>query len=139
MDRLCRTFHRGVTPGCQRGFEFGRGARLPFPNRASRMRIAIRKRSASRARWPSIGPDRAAQGGRAMAMGMSRSMGYAVLGLGLASSMALAQVVEVERDTKLTGPKGRTIERDIKVQRGPGYVDRQVEIKRPGETLIRDT
>ncbi len=45
----------------------------------------------------------------------------------------------IERDTKVTGPRGRTIERDIRVQRGPGYIDRQVEIKRPGETIVRDT
>ena len=51
--------------------------------------------------------------------------------------MAAAQVVE--RDTKLTGPKGRTIERSIRTERGPGFVDRRVEIKRPHETLIRDT
>ncbi len=50
---------------------------------------------------------------------------------------AVGQVVE--RDTKLTGPRGRTIERSIRTERGPGFVDRQVEIKRPGETLIRDT
>jgi len=51
---------------------------------------------------------------------------------------ALGQTV-IERDTKVTGPRGRTTERDIRVQRGPGYIDRQVEIKRPGETIIRDT
>ncbi len=49
-----------------------------------------------------------------------------------------AQAV-IERDTKVTGPRGRTTERDIRVQRGPGYVDRQVEIKRPGGTILRDT
>ena len=74
-----------------------------------------------------------------MAKGIGISLACALLGLGMASTMAPGQVVEQERDTKLTGPKGRTIERDIKVTRGPGFVDRQVEIKRPGETLIRDT
>ena len=70
---------------------------------------------------------------------VGNSLAWAVLGLGVASTLAPGQVVERERDTKLTGPKGRTIERDIKVTRGPGFVDRQVEVKRPGETLIRDT
>ena len=45
----------------------------------------------------------------------------------------------VERDTKVTGPKGRTIERSIRTERGPGFVDRQVEIQRPGGTIVRDT
>ena len=67
------------------------------------------------------------------------SLVWALIGLGGASTLAVGQVVERERDTKLTGPRGRTIERDIKVERGPGYLERQVEIKRPGETLIRDT
>ena len=44
-----------------------------------------------------------------------------------------------ERDTTVVGPKGRKIERDIRTTRGPGYIDRQVEIKRPGETILRDT
>ena len=74
-----------------------------------------------------------------MAKGIRSGLAWAALGLGMASTVALGQIVEEERDTKLTGPKGRTIERDIKVQRGPGFIDRQVEIKRPGETLIRDT
>jgi hypothetical protein len=65
--------------------------------------------------------------------------GLATAAVGLAgASWASGQQV-IERDTKLTGPRGRTIERDIRVERGPGYVDRKIEIKRPGETLIRDT
>jgi hypothetical protein len=52
---------------------------------------------------------------------------------------AHAQVVETQRDTTLTGPRGRTIQRDVTTVRGPGFVDRQVEIKRPGGTLVRDT
>ena len=74
-----------------------------------------------------------------MANRMRTSLGWAMLGLGLIATAATGQVVERERDTKVTGPRGRTIERDIKVERGPGFVDRQVEIKRPGETIIRDT
>jgi hypothetical protein len=67
------------------------------------------------------------------------SLASSLLGLGLASTVAIGQVVEEKRDTKLTGPRGRTIERDITVQRGPGFINRQVEVKRPGETIIRDT
>ena len=58
--------------------------------------------------------------------------------IGLAATAAGGQEV-IERDTKVTGPRGRTTERDIRVRRGPGYIDRQVEVKRPGETIIRDT
>ncbi len=65
------------------------------------------------------------------------SLAMAWLGCVAGGSIASGQVVE--RDTKLTGPRGRTIERSIRTERGPGFVDRQVEIKRPGETLIRDT
>jgi hypothetical protein len=74
-----------------------------------------------------------------MANGIRTCLGWAMLGLGVTATMASGQVVEQERDTKVTGPRGRTIERDIKVERGPGFVNRQVEIKRPGETIIRDT
>jgi HEAT repeats len=74
-----------------------------------------------------------------MAKGIKFSLAWALLGAGMASTLAIGQVVDIQRDTKLTGPRGRTIERDVNIQRGPGYVDRQVEIKRPGETLIRDT
>ena len=74
-----------------------------------------------------------------MAKGMRISLAGALLGLGLASTLALGQVTDIQRDTKVTGPKGRTIERDINIQRGPGYINRQVEVKRPGETIIRDT
>ena len=73
-----------------------------------------------------------------MAIGLRSGFAWAAIGVVGAGSVAPAQQV-IERDTKLTGPRGRTIERDIRVQRGPGYIDRQVEIKRPGETLIRDT
>ncbi len=49
-----------------------------------------------------------------------------------------AQTVSRERDVRVTGPRGRTIERRVEVDRGPGYVDRQVQIQRPGGTLTRD-
>jgi len=65
-------------------------------------------------------------------------LAWAAIGLCAAATAGRGQQV-IERDTKLTGPRGRTIERDIRVERGPGYIDRRVEIKRPGETLVRDT
>lgn len=73
-----------------------------------------------------------------MASAMRSGLAWAAIGLGWASTAAMGQHV-IERDTKLTGPRGRTIERDIRVERGPGYIDRKIEIKRPNETLIRDT
>jgi len=44
----------------------------------------------------------------------------------------------VERDTTITGPRGRSIERKVEVQRGPGTINRQVQINRPGGTFQRD-
>ena len=38
----------------------------------------------------------------------------------------------VERDTTITGPRGRSIERQVEIQRTPGSIERQVQIKRPG-------
>ena len=51
---------------------------------------------------------------------------------------AAAQVIERERDSTITGPRGRSIERKLDVQRGPGYYQRQLQIQRPGGTLGRD-
>jgi len=73
-----------------------------------------------------------------MDKGIRSALTWATIGLGVAATAARAQQV-IERDTKLTGPRGRTIERDIRVERGPGYIDRRIEIKRPGGTLTRDT
>ena len=73
-----------------------------------------------------------------MANWVRMTIATALVGLVGTSEAVRGQQV-IERDTKVTGPRGRTTERDIRVQRGPGYIDRQVEIKRPGETLIRDT
>jgi hypothetical protein len=70
---------------------------------------------------------------------MRTCLARAMVGLGLTATLAVGQVVEREQDTTVTGPRGRTIQRDIKVERGPGFVDRQVTIKRPGETIVRDT
>ena len=44
----------------------------------------------------------------------------------------------IERDTTITGPRGRSIQRDVEIQRGRGSIDRQVTIKRPGGTFTRD-
>ena len=57
--------------------------------------------------------------------------------LGMVGPSARGQVVE--RKTEVTGPRGRTIERDVRIKRGPGYVDRQIDIKRPGGEIRRDT
>ena len=46
---------------------------------------------------------------------------------------------DIERDTTITGPRGRTIQRQVDIQRGPGSIDRSVEIKRPGGTFERQT
>ncbi len=45
----------------------------------------------------------------------------------------------VQRDTRVTGPRGRTIDRQVDIQRGPGGYSRQLQIQRPGGTLERST
>ena len=60
--------------------------------------------------------------------------GWILAGQGMA---VLGQ--EVERDTTITGPRGRSIQRQVDVQRGRGTIDRQVTIKRPGGTYERQT
>ena len=45
----------------------------------------------------------------------------------------------VERDTTITGPRGRTIQRQVEIQRTPGGIDRSIQIKRPGGTYERQT
>src|SRR5258708_6364518 len=58
--------------------------------------------------------------------------------LGLGSLGAIGQVVE--RDTTITGPKGNSIERQVRTERGPGFVERDIKIQRPGgATFQRDT
>ena len=54
-----------------------------------------------------------------------------------AAPVSQAQVVR-ERDTTITGPRGRTIERKLQVERGPGVYDRNLQIQRPGGTLERN-
>jgi HEAT repeats len=59
--------------------------------------------------------------------------------LGLASCLCapVAHSQTVERDTTVTGPRGRSINRQVEVQRGPGTINRQVQITRPGGTIDR--
>ena len=63
--------------------------------------------------------------------------GLTALGFGaiVCGSSAIGQTVE--RDTTITGPRGRSINRQVEVQRGPAVIDRSVQIQRPGGTLDR--
>ncbi len=70
-----------------------------------------------------------------MSRWLRTSMVFAI-GLGWAGIPVGAQTFE--RETKVTGPGGRSITRDVTVQRGPGYVDRNVQIQRPGGTFDRN-
>jgi hypothetical protein len=60
-----------------------------------------------------------------------------LLGYGLVNPGGMVRGQTVERDTTITGPRGRTIQRQVEVQRGPGTIDRSVQIKRPGGTIDR--
>ena len=53
-----------------------------------------------------------------------------------ASAMPLSGQT-VERDTTITGPRGRTVERQVEIQRKPGSIERDIQIKRPGGTFER--
>jgi len=59
------------------------------------------------------------------------------LGLGPLSGPARAQVFE--RDTRITGPRGRSIDRDVQIRRGPGGVERDITIHRPAGTFHQET
>ena len=69
-------------------------------------------------------------------------VGILALGVGLSLGMgglpARGQAYERERDVKVTGPKGRSIERRVRSERGPGTINRQVEVVRPGGTYRRE-
>ncbi|WP_422925183.1 HEAT repeat domain-containing protein [Singulisphaera sp. PoT] len=70
---------------------------------------------------------------------MKRWIGAGLLiALGAGSTTSWAQVVERQRDVTITGPRGRTIERSITTERGPGFVERQVNITRPGGSMHSD-
>jgi hypothetical protein len=56
---------------------------------------------------------------------------------GMANPSVVLHGQTVERDTTITGPRGRSIQRQVEVQRSPGTIDRQVTIKRPGGTFER--
>ncbi len=56
---------------------------------------------------------------------------------GWGAPRAWAQVLE--RDVTVTGPRGRSIQRDTRIERGPGFVDRQMNIQRPGGTFHGNT
>jgi hypothetical protein len=56
---------------------------------------------------------------------------------GTAPTGVRAQVFE--RDTTITGPRGNSVSRDIRVERNGPMVDRQVTIRRPGGTITRNT
>ncbi|WZO99194.1 HEAT repeat domain-containing protein [Isosphaeraceae bacterium EP7] len=58
-------------------------------------------------------------------------IGLALAALGLPSP-AVAQVID--RETSVTGPRGRTIERHVRSERQGGVVQREVDIKRPAGT-----
>jgi hypothetical protein len=60
-----------------------------------------------------------------------------VFGMACLAAGASAWGQTVERDTTITGPRGRSIQRQVEVQRGPGTIDRSIQIKRPGGTFDR--
>src|SRR5206468_3408429 len=95
-------------------------SRLIFPESARGVRIppdSIRPATGAGGHRGRVGEP---LGGRVMEKGIGSTLTWAALGLGLglAATAARGQQV-IERDTKLTGPRGRTIERDIRVERGP--------------------
>ena len=49
-----------------------------------------------------------------------------------------AQMVRREREATVTGPRGRSVDRKLEVERGPGGYERHLQIQRPGATLERD-
>ncbi|MGE3818798.1 MAG: HEAT repeat domain-containing protein [Isosphaeraceae bacterium] len=57
---------------------------------------------------------------------------------GLATWPGIARAQSRERTVTATGPRGRTIERDFSSARGPGTLNRQATITRPGGTIQRD-
>ncbi len=70
-------------------------------------------------------------------IGMKKLFGLMALGIGGFVSGSLSMGQTVERDTTITGPRGRTIKRQVEVQRGPGSIERSVQIQRPGGTFDR--
>jgi hypothetical protein len=62
----------------------------------------------------------------------------AVLACAGEGTLNAAHAQVVERESSITGPRGRTIDRRVTVERGPGGYERQLQIQRPGGTLQRD-
>ena len=67
------------------------------------------------------------------------SIALIVMGCGMANPNGMLHGQTVERDTTITGPRGRSIQRQVEVQRSPGMIDRSVTVKRPGGTFERST
>jgi hypothetical protein len=70
-----------------------------------------------------------------LSLGIVASVG--LFGVGPAAALR-AQTVVQEREATITGPRGRTIDRRLEVERGPGMYQRQLQIQRPGGTLQRN-
>jgi HEAT repeats len=70
-------------------------------------------------------------------IGMRKLLGLLALGFGALMDGSVAIGQTVERDTTITGPRGRSIKREVEVQRGPGVIDRSIQIQRPGGTFDR--
>lgn len=45
---------------------------------------------------------------------------------------------EIEKKRSVTGPRGRTVEREVKVERRPGSVERNISVDRPAGSYQRD-
>jgi HEAT repeats len=60
------------------------------------------------------------------------------IGLAATATAALGQVAEREREVTITGPRGRTIQRQLKAQRSPGAIHREIHIQRPAGTYDRE-
>jgi hypothetical protein len=70
-------------------------------------------------------------------IGTKKILGLLAFGIGGFVSGSLSMGQTVERDTTITGPRGKTIKRQVEVQRGPGSIERSVQIQRPGGTFDR--
>jgi HEAT repeats len=66
-------------------------------------------------------------------------LSWMIVSLGIWEGMGFSIGQTYERDTTITGPRGRSIERKVEVQRTPGGIDRTVQVTRPGGTIERQT
>jgi hypothetical protein len=77
---------------------------------------------------------------RSEVMMTKRTLRYvATLSLLALSLPTTIQSQVVERDVSITGPRGNTIERQIRTERVGNVIDRQINIRRPGGTYHRET